>query len=191
VASHQLIDTYLALLGPRLPSETVAELADGLTETFERYRLEGLDPDGAAHAAIAEFGRPERVLREFVRQAPGRRVALLLLACGPVVGFCWAAALISARAWAWPIPMPVRLSVGVALVAVIGLLVLAATAANSYRRTELAQVAAVCLVGLDATMVGGAFFFSTPLGWATIIAIIASVTRLGLTVGALGRMRRR
>jgi hypothetical protein len=40
---------------------------------------------------------------EFTRQAPGRRAARLLLATGPLVGACWAAALTSGRAWTWPV----------------------------------------------------------------------------------------
>ena len=38
MASHQLIDAYLGSVAPRLPADTVDELADGLTETYRRHR---------------------------------------------------------------------------------------------------------------------------------------------------------
>ena len=45
----------------------------------------------------------------FTRLSPARHAARRLLAAGPVVGGCWAAALITGRAWTWPVPATVRL----------------------------------------------------------------------------------
>jgi len=51
MASHQLIDQHLAALARTLPPDTVDELADGLTETWQHHLATGLTPTAAAHAA--------------------------------------------------------------------------------------------------------------------------------------------
>jgi hypothetical protein len=53
---------------------------------------------------------------------PARRAARRLLVAGPAVGGCWAAALITARAWDWLLPLPARILPGLALITVISLL---------------------------------------------------------------------
>jgi hypothetical protein len=65
-----------------------------------------------------------------------RAAARLLLATGPVVGACWAAALILIRAWAWPVPAVARLSFGTVL-----LLAVLALAARSPRWNDPALTA--------------------------------------------------
>ncbi|MCI0690300.1 MAG: hypothetical protein L0Y54_24135, partial [Sporichthyaceae bacterium] len=104
MASHQLIDAYLAELGARLPADTIDELADGLTETWQHHLRLGINPDQAARAAIAEFGTTQQINDAFVASAPGRRTARMLLATGPLAGICWGTSLITAKAWTWPIP---------------------------------------------------------------------------------------
>jgi hypothetical protein len=86
----------------------------------------GLAPEEAAAAAMAEFGDPELIAAEFARAHPARRAARWLLAAGPVVGLCWAVALVTGRAWTWPVPMAVGIAPGLALVAVVALLAVAA-----------------------------------------------------------------
>ena len=66
MAGHHLIAAYLTALTRRLPADPVDELRDGLTETYQRHRLAGLDPDAAARAAVTEFGEPELVIAAFV-----------------------------------------------------------------------------------------------------------------------------
>jgi hypothetical protein len=53
-----LISGYLAELSAELPASIVAELADGLEQTYARYLGQRLSPDAAARAAVAEFGEP-------------------------------------------------------------------------------------------------------------------------------------
>src|SRR5690348_7361163 len=115
MAGHHLIDDHLAALGTSLPADTVDELADGLTETWQHHLATGLTPTEAAHAAIAEFGTPEQITRAFVAQAPGRRTARLLLATGPIIGASWAASLVIAHAWTWPVPAAAKALTGLAL----------------------------------------------------------------------------
>ena len=86
MAGHDLIDGYLTTLAARLPADAVDELADGLTETYRRHLSTGVAARAAAAATVAEFGTPEVVVAAFVRQAPGRRLARLLLCWVPRSG---------------------------------------------------------------------------------------------------------
>ena len=188
MAGHHLIDGYLATLTRRLPADAVDELADGLTETYLRHRSAGLEPDAAARAAITEFGRPEVVMAAFVRQAPGRRAALMLLCSGPIVGLCWGTALVVGHAWTWPVPTVLRAAFGVTLLAVITMLVLAATGQRSYRRTRIAAGAGLCLIGLDGAILTTVVLIAPPFVWPMALAVPASLTRMALTARVMPRL---
>jgi len=121
-----LISSYLDTLAGQLPGPVVEELAGGLEDTYRRHLGLGLAPEAAAQAAVAEFGDPGLIAAEFIRAHPARRAARGLLAAGPVVGACWAVALITGRAWTWPVPIAARIVPGVILVAVVALLAAAA-----------------------------------------------------------------
>jgi len=173
-----------------LPGPVAEELADGVIETFHRHLATDRDPGHAAEGTIAEFGDVRRIVAAFVEQSAGRRAARRLLGTGPAVGACWAAALIVDRAWTWPTPAPVRAGLGLTLATVIALLALAATATASYRRTRLAALAAVGLIGLDTGLTIAAAVLlpalTPPLAVrATTLACTASLTRLSLTARAL------
>lgn len=99
-----LIEEYAARLRRSLPADLAEETAAGLTETYERHLADGAAEEAAARDTITEFGDQDLVIGQFTRQAPGRRAARLLLATGPLAGSCWAAGLITSRAWAWPVP---------------------------------------------------------------------------------------
>jgi hypothetical protein len=190
MAGNHLIDGYLAELARRLPADAVDELADGLTETYLRYRSDGLDPDPAARAAIAEFGEAELVLAAFVRQAPGRRTAWALLFGGPVVGVWWAATLIVGRAWTWPVPGWVGPAIGAMLLVAIAMLVLAATGRRSYRRTRLAAGAGLVVIGLDGAILATMALVAPPFVWPLALAVPASLTRVTLTARVMPRLLR-
>src|SRR5438034_11542709 len=113
-----LISGYLDALAGQLPGPVVEELADGLEETYRRHLGLGLTPGTAARAAVAEFGDPDLIAAEFTRAHPARRAARRLLAAGPVVGACWAVALLTGRAWTWPVPAAARIVPGVILTVV-------------------------------------------------------------------------
>ena len=121
-----LISGYLDALAGQLPGPVVEELVDGLEETYRRHLGLGLTPEAAAQGAVAEFGDPGLIAAEFARAHPARRAARRLLAAGPVVGACWAVALLTGRAWTWPVPVAARIVPGVALVAVVAMLAVAA-----------------------------------------------------------------
>lgn len=80
-----------------------------------------------------EFGDTDLVVAAYVRQSPGRRLAVALLASGPMVGFCWAVVFVSSRVWTWPISPFASLSIGVTLRAVVAALVATVTNTNRYR----------------------------------------------------------
>jgi hypothetical protein len=188
MAGNDLIDAYLATLARRLPPDAVDELADGLTETYRRHGRTGLGPEAAAGAAIAEFGRPEIVVAAFVRQAPGRRAALMLLCSGPIVGPCWAAVLVAGNAWAWPVPTVLRMTFCVTLLAVVTMLVLAATARGSYRRTRFTAGAGLGLIGLDGATLTVLVLIAPPFVWPMALAVPASLIRIALTARMMPRL---
>ena len=164
MASHQLIGAYLGSVAPRLPADTVDELADGLTETYRRHRRAGLDADTAARSAVREFGAPDLVVAAFVRQSAGRRTARALMSTGPLVGLCWAATLLT----------------------VIAALALAATA-RTWRRTRIAALAGLGLVALDATLVAAVVALRPGFVWPMVLAVPASLARLAFTTRFLLR----
>ncbi|HEY6278734.1 MAG TPA: permease prefix domain 1-containing protein [Streptosporangiaceae bacterium] len=116
-ACPQPIESYLsqvraALPGPaRIHADIIPEVRSGLLDAADAHREAGLSPAAAALAAVAEFGPPAQLARAFrpgiaARQA--RRVAITLLATGPLVGLLWGAAArashVGARAappWQW------------------------------------------------------------------------------------------
>jgi hypothetical protein len=180
-----LITDYLCVLSAQLPAPLVEELADGLDETHQHYLTQGLTPDAAASAAVAEFGEPQVIVAAFTRLSPARHAARRLLATGPVVGGCWAAALITGRAWTWPVPATVLLLIGVALITVIGLLAAAAFGRRYLSARRAGAVACVGITVLDAVMLITAVLAIPVLVWPVILAAAASIARLTFTARAL------
>lgn len=185
MAEPRLISDYLAVLAAELPATIVEELADGLAETYRSHLRQGLAPDLAAQAAVAEFGDPHVIVADFTRVNPARHGARRLLLTGPVVGGCWAAVLITTRAWAWPVPVPARVAFGLALLTVIGLLA-AAALGTRYRRAVHAGIAG-CLgiIALDTLMVAGVTFAVPSVTVVTAGAMLASTARIALSVQTL------
>jgi hypothetical protein len=177
-----LISGYLDALAGQLPGPVVEELAGGLEETYERHLGLGLTPEAAAQGAVAEFGDPGLIAAEFTRAHPARRAARRLLAAGPVVGACWAVALLTGRAWTWPVPVAARIVPGVALVAVVALL---AVAARGIRYRPVGRAGTAGCVGtaaLDGFMIIGVLATDPAARWAMAVAITASAARLALNM---------
>jgi HAAS domain-containing protein len=117
VTGSQLIDAYLGQIGAALPGpartrrDIVAELRSGLLDAADAHRATGMPAAPAIEAAIREFGDPRQVAAGFrpeiaARQA--RRLALALVATGPLIGSLWAAAALAshigirhAAPWHW------------------------------------------------------------------------------------------
>ena len=185
MAEASVITDYLTALSAQLPAPVVEELADGLDQTCQRYLDQGLTPAAAARASLAEFGAPEVILAHFARLSPARQAARRLLASGPVVGGCWATALITGRAWSWPVPVAARLLLGIALASIICLLATAAfgTKYRSIRRTGTAGCAGI--TALDTTMLVTAVLVLPAVAWPAILAMAASAARLTFAARAL------
>jgi hypothetical protein len=111
------LESYLAEVTARLPGPPraqaciVAELRAGLLDAIDAHRCAGLAPAKAAETAISEFGDPRLVgdaFRPELAARSARRVALTLLATGPLIGVLWAAAALAshigirhAPPWQW------------------------------------------------------------------------------------------
>jgi hypothetical protein len=100
-ANRDAVADYLAAVTTQLPGPPSAraavtdELRDGLLEALECHQARGCSQAQATAAAIAEFGDPDTVAAAFgpeLGAVQARRVALGLLATGPLVGLTWIAA---------------------------------------------------------------------------------------------------
>lgn len=96
-----VIEVYLAAILAELPGpvrareDILAELRGGLLDAAESYRGTGLGAAAATRAAVREFGEPGLVAAAFrpgLAAGQARRVAITLLATGPLVGLLWAGA---------------------------------------------------------------------------------------------------
>jgi hypothetical protein len=178
MAEHRLIRDYRAALLARLPAAIAEEVADGLTETRDHYLSQGLSPDDAARAALAEFGDAGLVTELFTRACPLRRAARVLLVAGPAVGACWGAVLVAGHAWTWPLPAPAFALLGLTLTGVIALLATAAFA-RVYRSVRRAGTAACAGLGaLDAAAISTVMVAVPGFRWLATLAACASAARL-------------
>lgn len=191
MAGHELIEAQLAILSARLPAQAVDELADGLWETYQaRLALLG-DGDAAAREAMAEFGDADAVTAAFIRDSPWRRMALALLATGPVMAALWGASLVSAQAWDWQIPIAAQIAYGMVLLAIVATLLAVTRARRGYRRARTATLSgAVALLVLDAGMLTAAASMTSltpaaPIGAWLPAALAASLFRIIATLRAL------
>jgi hypothetical protein len=178
MAEHGLIAAYRDDLLAQLPAHLADEVSDGLVDAQEKYVGQGLNPDEAASAAIAEFGNAGVVAEAFRRACPAWRAARVLIVTGPMIGGCWAAALIADRAWGWPIPMAVRLLVGAILASSV-LLLMTSTLARRYQAIRRAGLAGcVGLAALDVAVITTAVLLAPSLRWLLVVAASASAARL-------------
>jgi hypothetical protein len=216
-ADRDPVADYLAavaagLTGPATTRVAITdELRDGLLETLERHLARGCSHQEATATAIAEFGDPRTVAAAFAPElaaVQARRVALGLLATGPLVGLAWIASVAANALPPWRqqltgpwLALPL---VGLAVVVAGPALGLAVAATGRLarrlgwlgRRASLpattAVVAGLAAVVADLTllamMAGHALTTSGPDIWAPVaIAAGASLTRVTLT----GRATRR
>jgi len=178
MSEPRLISGYLAILAAQLPAPIVEELADGLIETHRFYVRQGLSPDLAAKSAVAEFGKPEAIVAGFIRVNPARRAARRLLGLGPLVGACWAVALLTGGRGVWSVPLAARILVLMALAA--------AALGSRYRRAARSGTAGFLgVIALDAVLITGVVFAGAPLTCVLAGAMAASAARISLAVRAL------
>jgi hypothetical protein len=185
MAKPSLIGGYLSELSAELSAPIVAELVEPVGQTHQHYLGQGLDPDAAARAALAEFGEPRVIVAAFTRASPARRAARRLLVTGPLVGACWAAALTVNRAWDWPVPGAARILLGTALITAIGLLAAAAFGKHYRPARRAAAAGCVGMAALDATMLIAATLAAPAVIWPVMVAATASLARITFTTRTL------
>ncbi len=191
MAKPSVIEAYLTALSAELPAPIVEELSDGLDQTCQRYLDQGLEPDAAADAALTEFGEPHVILAEFTRLSPARSAARGLLASGPIVGGCWAIALVSGRAWSWPVPVVVRILLAVALLTIIGTLV-AAALGRRYRPVGKAGVTGCAgIAAIDAVALVTVPLVTPDVKLPIVLAMAASLARMTMAARGLRLARAR
>jgi hypothetical protein len=185
MAKSSLIEDYLAGLAAKLPAPIVAELADGLHETYLAHRRAGLADEHAAQQAVAEFGNPDVIVAAFLATHPARRAARTLLLTGPLVGVAWATAVLTLHAWDWPISIWARIGFGTALITGLALLAIAAFGTGYRRATHSAAAACLILLTVDATMLGYLTAAGLLTTWPALLAAPLSATRSVFTLTRL------
>lgn len=187
MADNGLIAAYRHDLLARLPSELAEEVCDGLADAQDQYLRRGLSPDQAAAAAIAEFGHPGTVVDAFRTACPVFRLARVLIVTGPIVGGCWAAALITARAWQWSIPIAAALLAGLLLATSVVMLATAALTPRyqSLRRAGIAGCLGIAV--LDVTVITTAMLLAPDARWLVLTATCLSAIRLTFVLADLRR----
>ena len=214
--SGPALERYLAeftagLPGPaRARAGIVAELRSGLLDAADAQRSAGLPPDRAELAAIREFGDPAGIAAAFrpeiaARQA--RRVALMLLVTGPLVGLLWIAEAVSSHAgaqsgrpWPWAAPAPgLLLAAAVGVTAWAAMIGIASTGrltrwlpARPRRAPTAAAVAGFGAMGADGLglMLLAAQIATAPGKLAPVLAAAAAAASLARLMLA-GRSARR
>lgn len=178
MAEPGLIGEYCAVLRGALPAALAEEVGDGLAEAYEARLTQGMAPPEAARTAVAEFGDPVAIVAEFRRINPARRAATAFLMTGPMVGACWAALLISGKAWDWPVPLVARVLLGGLLLASIAALIMA-TRTKRFRAIRRSGVSGCLgLATVDASMIMAAILVSPRPAWLAVAAIAVSAARI-------------
>jgi hypothetical protein len=212
VGSAPALERYLTELSARLRgprdarTRVMAEIHDGLTEAIHAHLADGMPPDAAANAAIAEFGDPATVARSFASElatASARRTIATFIATGPLVGIWWLLLLH---------PAPWRSGVLAALIAIPALPLIAlaiATAAGTFATTgrlmrwlpetpasraltAATAIATLCLAA-DLTVLG-VLAAHLATGWRQSVPLIAvaataSILRIAAAIAAIRSTR--
>jgi hypothetical protein len=214
-AARRRLHGYLSTLAAGLPGsarsrrDILAEVGDGLLESYQAYRWDGQRPTVAADSAVTGFGDPHRLAAGFAGTLAGRaahRVGLGLVLTGPAVGAAWVAAFARRTGLDWPAQLAAMTSVvpvlGVALAVAVpaALLAAAGTGRTAYRwrgmsrflplppRTAatLALVAAAACVAADTGLLFGLLgSVSTGAGWTPVTLLAGAASLVRLTVVAM------
>ena len=90
----------------------IAEVRDGLEDAVAGYQEGGLDPQGAATAAVRDFGSVRDVaplLQEELTARQGRRTAQLLVVVFPAMLIAWDLLWTTGNGWSTPPPAAVAI----------------------------------------------------------------------------------
>jgi len=202
------VDAYLGeiavhLHGPhRRRARIVAELREGLDQAIADQIAAGLPTEKAETVALARFGTPVVVADAFADEltiAHARRVLAWFVATGPLVGIWWLLLL-------HPVPWhgsPTALIAAIPVVPLVvaGIAVAAITFATTGRLIRWLPEASACraaaavlaVAGLvvvgDVTVVAVYVGSDAPAGALGIVAVAASLTRIGFSLVVASRLR--
>lgn len=176
------LDEYLAALAPELPAARLAEIADGLMETYEHFLDRGLDEPHAARAALDEFGDTRAVLTAFAEHGAPRRLARILLAGVPLLAVSWSVVLIAGHATAWPVPHAARWALAAITLATVAALLGAARTTRPKRARPAALTGCVGAILLDTIAL--TFFYAVMPAPCWPLLLAAPVTAMHLTYAA-------
>ncbi len=211
-AGHRILREWLQQLEAALPTSArhrtriIDELDDGLHTAVEHHLRAGVDSVEAARLALAEFGDPVTVATSFRDELTAhltRRVGVVLLVSGPLVGVAWLAALVPPL---WP-PRPADLLsthplylIVLATAVPAALLAIATTGPLGRQLRHHASYASrvVALIAASACVVGDSLLLSALVVTAlspsdeltlptALLACSASAARLGLAAYAARR----
>lgn len=203
-AAADVLGGYLTTLDAGLPvgrrdrAAIIAEVGDGLASAVDAKLDRGADPDVAARQAVAEFGDPGDLAHQFASQlmlAHAHRLGGWLLLSGPVVGGAWIAAVTATGSGSWTArisetlaavayyPLVLAITVPAAIVA------LAAGGRLAWRLplpaglvTGAVVVATLgCVLGDVSLLATFLLAGEQPIGSVAVVALLASVGRLGVT----------
>src|SRR5262245_6057843 len=194
------VDEYLRTLGEALPvsgrakRSILAEVGDGLYCALEAHAQRGLEPAGAARAAVAEFGDPGRLAADFSKQlssACARPTGLALVLTGPFVGMTWALAVGAGTHWLSNVvglleevpALPLALLVGIPAAVL-------ATRGSTLNGGSTAMVAAVAATLGDALLLGWLLAHASTATGILLVAAGLSLTRVALAIARVQRIAR-
>lgn len=200
--SRTVIDNYLDELGARLTGTwwerqaILAEIGDGLLDAAEHHRAQGLSPEAAQMAAVAEFGGPTAIAGEFTPVLSGKRIhryGCTLTSLGPLIGVLWGTAAVLGSFSAVPRSLTILGLILMGCAVLVGAPSAVAAIASTGRASRFVRIptrlAAKALL-VTATM--AVFIDGTLL--ITLLILIAEAPRdlvvLPVTLGALVSLTR-
>lgn len=174
VVTRYLTELHRLLHGPaHARADVVEEVGGGISDSAEAFAAQGLTPESAIEAALADFGEPAVVASAFAGElavARARQILWWLLITGPLVGIWWP--LLLASKWEGFLPAGLIAAIPVlpliAAAVVTGVLVLAASGSLIRWVPEVTPRQAL----LAATAVGGVCIVADT---ALLIALSARV----------------
>jgi hypothetical protein len=193
-----------ALAGPRRRRERIlSELGDGLDQAAADHAAAGRPPDEAVLTAIRDFGTPDTVAAAFAGElatATARRVLGWFVVTGPLVGLWWLLAL-HVRPWRAGVVDLIAAIPVLPLVAAV-LATAAATFATTGRlmrwlpeASPSGALTATMSVGVltvccDVAIVAGYLGSGRQPRSLAVVAVAASVIRIGCSLGAVHHVAR-
>jgi hypothetical protein len=200
------INRYLDQIAAGLPgprrrhSRVLAELRDGLEQAVADHTARGLSPERAVTAATAQFGSPDAITAAFAGElatAYARQILIWFVASGPFVGVWWLfllrpdpwrAGLVALLAAIPVVPLVVAgIATAAGALATTGRLIRWLPEASAQRALAAARAVAALAATADLVIIGLYLRSDIPARALSIIAIAASLTRIGCSLVTIRR----